>query len=589
MSDFIKQLKRIVNTGQSGSIVLCGNIYDLFQDKKDWVPLIPYLVSQCKVDPNGKTRGITFVVYRLNNPIEVIGDLDELSTAYQLIAGTTLRDRLEESGVEQAQSNTVYAFQLLRQMSEAMRLYKDRKNNLIIVIEAADVRVPECELSRMNPADRFSVGIFHDWFSDPTFMTSGDTVLLLAESRSDIHHRISRLPQVVSVEVGLPSIEERDRYIKDFPFPSPYAPKTLEQVAESTSGLSIHALRQLLLSGNFGTDDIATKVEEYMTGQLGDGVVEFKRPTQTLKDVIGFRRIKKFLEAELIPAFKGGTISGAAVGGPIGGGKTFICEAVAAELGIPVITLKNIRSKWYGETDQIFERLRRLLESFHRIVIFVDEADTQFGSVEDGEQATERRLTGKIQAMMSDVQLKGKVIWFLMTARIHLLSPDIRRPGRMDLIIPILDPEGQDRDEFVQWVFGNLLEKAIGTYVQGMVKDNMENARGNNDGVPEAKASALAYHRKRIDDITGDWSAAAFSMLKSRLRDCDDIDKAIVIATDLLPPDIGQTRRYQSLQALLNCTRMSLLTDEPWTKATLSQNRQAWKNELRRLEKAGIR
>ena len=49
----------------------------------------------------------------------------------------------------------------------------------------------------------------------------------------------------------------------------------------------------------------------------------------------------------------------------------------------------------------------------------------------------------KIQAMMSDPALKGRVFWLLMTARIHLLSPDLRRPGRAgDLIIPVLDPEG---------------------------------------------------------------------------------------------------------------------------------------------------
>ena len=63
------------------------------------------------------------------------------------------------------------------------------------------------------------------------------------------------------------------------------------------------------------------------------------------------------------------------------------------------------------------------------------------GGVGAGTHDTERRLTGKIQAMMSDPKLRGRVVWLLMTARIHMLSPDIRRPGRVgDLIIPILDP-----------------------------------------------------------------------------------------------------------------------------------------------------
>ena len=78
---------------------------------------------------------------------------------------------------------------------------------------------------------------------------------------------------------------------------------------------------------------------------------------------------------------------------------------------------------WFGQTDVIFERLRRLLMALVKVLIFVDEADTQFGSVGTDAHSTERRLTGKIQAMMSDPQLRGNITWLLMTARIYQLSP----------------------------------------------------------------------------------------------------------------------------------------------------------------------
>ena len=97
------------------------------------------------------------------------------------------------------------------------------------------------------------------------------------------------------------------------------------------------------------------------------------------------------------------------------------------------------------------------------MLIFVDEADTQFGGVGADAHETERRLTGKIQAMMSDPALRGRVVWLLITARIHRLSPDIRRPGRAgDLIIPILDPEGPDRREFIAWAVRGFLEPTDG-------------------------------------------------------------------------------------------------------------------------------
>jgi hypothetical protein len=180
-----------------------------------------------------------------------------------------------------------------------------------------------------------------------------------------------------------------------------------------------------------------------------------RRATHRLDDVIGFTRLKEFIRTELTPRFTAPpaeALAGVAVCGPIGGGKTFIFEAVAAELDMVVLVLKNIRSQWFGQTDVIFERLRRVLDALAKVLIFVDEADTQFGGVGADTHETERRLTGKIQAMMSDPALRGRVFWLRVTARIHLLSPDLRRPGRVgDLIIPTLDPEGPDRTEFLRW------------------------------------------------------------------------------------------------------------------------------------------
>ena len=236
--------------------------------------------------------------------------------------------------------------------------------------------------------------------------------------------------------------------------------------------------------------------------------------------------------------------------GPIGGGKTFIFEAVASELDLPVLVLKNIRSQWFGQTDVIFERLRRVLEALEKVVIFVDEADTQFGRVESSAHETERRLTGKIQAMMSDPQLRGRVMWLLMTARIHLLSPDIRRPGRVgDLIIPVLDPEGEDRRAFIRWV--------------------LKAARGEGSQVDANQQEELVdLLDKQILDP--EYSAAAYASLRSQIKASSPRtrDDLLAVIRDLIPAEIGLARRFQRLQALLNCTRRSLLPDPDVTVET---------------------
>ena len=555
---FLSQLTKIVNTSQARCVVLHGNIHDLFNDNGKYVPIMDMIQSRCKLESSGSQKGITQVVLRVNSPIEInnLAHLGDLAVAW----GNFTKDKtpLEERFLE-TQDNSVMALELLRQLTLVSRKSK-LKNNLLILIEGADLLMPETEISRMSPHDRKRVAIFQNWFGDPEFMNGHDSVVLLADSRNDISHRVSRLPQLLSVEVSLPTLEHREEFIRSFFGKS--APGDAVNLGVQTSGLSLHALRQLLCSGDFSVKNVASKVEEYMISQLGEGVVEFKRPSHTLNDVIGFAKLKKFFREELIPGFKGAngqSISGVLVAGPIGGGKTFLCEAAVSELEMPVIVLKNLRSKWYGETDQIFEKLRQILESFTKIAIFLDEADAMLGAI-DSDQDTERRLTAKIQQMMSDPRLKGRVMWMLMTARVHRLSPDIRRPGRMDMIIPVLDPEDEDKEEFLKWTLGELFQ-------------------------PGEKAT--------VRELSSGWPAATYAIVRSliKAKAPKTIKEALDIIGDIALPDIDDTRLYQTLQAKMNCTRKSLVMygNEPFQESTYQTCRRSWKEKIAELESLGVR
>lgn len=549
---FITQLTKIINTGLARSVVLTGNIYDLFHDGKSWVPLMNLLQVRCKLEPNGKQKGLTQVVWQVNRQIEVVGDVEELERAWSKYHSDTklLKDRLCET-----KDNSIYALEVLRQLTLCARK-GNLKNNLLIIIEGADLLVPESPINHMSMADRKRVSIVHDWFSDPEFVNGHDTVLLLAEATSNLHSRISRLPQIVSLEVPLPDQPQRSQFFLD----NGSEKSLCDGLGQQTAGLSIYAANQIVKSGDFTPVNLTSKVEAYMVSQLGEGVVEFKRPTHKLSDVVGFSALKDFARNELIPGFMGAKedcIAGALVTGPIGGGKTYICEALASELGIPVALLKNMRSKWYGETDQNLARLKLIARTFYKIMFFVDEADAMFGDI-GSDQDTERRLTGGIQAMMSDPELRGRVIWFLMTARPHRLSPDIRRPGRMDLIIPVLDPVGDDRIEFFRWTFGGEL-----------------------------------FHSNHLDVMKktcGDYSAAEFGALRSQIkrRKPKSFEEAIAIAEDIVPSNIKNERRYQTLQAMVNCTKKSLI-DATMSRDIFLAKREEWQKEIYELERQGIR
>jgi len=588
--EFFSQFARIVNSGQSRSVVLCGNIHDLFWDGKEYVPLIPFLCTKARTD------GLIQIVYELNGPLRIAEEdrqrlrdawvawktgLDPGSLALRDVqrkqSQLELLQREFEEHLRDAIGNPTMALEFLRQLTICSRAAL--KQHLLIIVEAADMLLPSGsgDLSQLNDRQSRRISIVQDWFGDPAFVTGRDSVCLVAESRSLIHPRIARMPQVLAVDVPVPGVADRRHFIDHFlaahdPKPELWATST--ELADFCAGLSNHAMRQLLVGAAYAREKVTpehvvAKVEEFIQAQLGEDVVEFTKPKHTLQDVVGFSRLKDFLRKELIPRFqaKGDqALTGAAVAGPIGGGKTFIFEAVAAELDLPVLVLKNIRSQWFGQTDVIFERLRRVLEALEKVVIFVDEADTQFGRVESSAHETERRLTGKIQAMMSDPRLRGRVMWLLMTARIHLLSPDIRRPGRVgDLIIPVLDPEGEDRREFIRWV----LKSA-----------RLEGA----DAEPAAQEELVNLLDK--ETLAHEYSAAAFASLRSQIKALTPRSRAdlLKVIHDLIPAEIGLARRYQTLQALLNCTRRSLLPNPDIT----AEDRRNWETELKKLELQGV-
>jgi hypothetical protein len=581
-NSFFSSFARVLNSNQSRSVVLCGNVYDLFFNGDDYVPLIPFLCDKTR------TNGLIQIVYELNGPIRIQEHQDKLRDAW--IAWKSGMDpddllvrELRSRGASQAErlaeefqrllldsiGNVTLALEFLRQLTICSRMSR-LEEDLLIIIEAADMLLPtgRGDIASLDDRQLRRIAIAQDWFCEPDFMDGSDSVCLVAESSSLIHPRVSRLPQVLDVEIPPPSLQDRRQYIDHFLRRCDGKLKlwgSVDDLASFTAGLSLHALRQLLAGAAYASDpltavDVVAKVEAFIQSQIGDDVVEFKKPKHRLENVVGFTRLKSFIKDELLPRFRATddkALPGAAVAGPIGSGKSFVFEAVAGEMDLPVLVLKSIRSQWFGQTDVIFERLRRTLEALDKVVIFVDEADTQFGGVGPEAHATERRLTGKIQAMMSDPQLRGRVAWLLMTARIHLLSADIRRPGRVgDLIIPVLDPIGEDRAEFIRWTLGGVL----------------------ND-VSDADVAML-------DKVTAGYSAAAFASLRSNLKakEPTSMDDVIAIATDLIPPAIDATRRYQTLQALLNCTRRSLLPDP----RVSDSDRDEWRRESLTLEAMGI-
>jgi SpoVK/Ycf46/Vps4 family AAA+-type ATPase len=73
-------------------------------------------------------------------------------------------------------------------------------------------------------------------------------------------------------------------------------------------------------------------------------------------------------------------------------------------------------------------------------MVFIDEADQTLGKRDSG--SNDSGLSGRIYSMiaqeMSDSGNRGRVLWLLASSRPDLIEVDLKRPGRIDVKVPLL-------------------------------------------------------------------------------------------------------------------------------------------------------
>jgi SpoVK/Ycf46/Vps4 family AAA+-type ATPase len=126
--------------------------------------------------------------------------------------------------------------------------------------------------------------------------------------------------------------------------------------------------------------------------------------------------------------------------GPVGTGKTFLVECLAGEAGVPVVKLKNFRDRWVGSSEGNLEKIIGLVRALGRCMVFIDEADQSLGrrNADGGDSGLSGRIYSMIAQEMGDPDTRGHVIWLLASSRPDLIEVDLKRPGRVDVKIPLL-------------------------------------------------------------------------------------------------------------------------------------------------------
>ena len=142
--------------------------------------------------------------------------------------------------------------------------------------------------------------------------------------------------------------------------------------------------------------------------------------------------------------------------GPPGCGKTMIANALAAELGVPFISLSapSLVSGMSGESEKA---LRDHFEEAKKIapcLVFLDEIDSITPKRENAQREMEKRIVAQLLTCMDQLALEqtgGKaVIVLAATNRPDSLDPALRRGGRFDKEINLGVPSEAVREQILR-------------------------------------------------------------------------------------------------------------------------------------------
>lgn len=334
----------------------------------------------------------------------------------------------------------------LRYCSNLANLGQSRIKVAVILTDA-DLFLHNDDRGSESNAAAFLV---REWSRDPALTRHDLVSFVLAENLTELHPILRQNPNAARVEIPLPGPSEIEAWLAAHRASRPLAlgavADRLAATAESLAGATLAALDRLVRLAEHRREPLQGPELGRFKAEIIErecpGLLEFLPPKLNLNRLHGQEPLKRHLRQNL-SLWQAGRLDlipqGYLLCGPVGTGKTFVVKCLAGEAGAPVVVLKNFRDKWYGSTEGNLEKIFRTLRALGRCCVFIDEADQSLGRRDSG--GTEPGVSGRIYAMlaqeMSDPANRGRLLWILATSRPDLVEVDLKRPGRVDVKIPL--------------------------------------------------------------------------------------------------------------------------------------------------------
>ncbi len=552
--DWVKDFAHKYRSRTISQYLLHGNINDYLRvgegDATQYLLLRDFLSNELFKSANlvvfyDRSSGIRFKTRDMK--VDFIRSLE----AYDTVNGTSFAKAIP--------ADPVRAFSLL-EMHFRKRLLDNPKFSISFIIEYAETLIPMANAANYNPEDRAILVFLQRWANEGLFKMDDLVIVLMTENIINLNQQYVKNPYNFEANISYPTEEQRLDYIEHFlnkaaqrgtgANPRGLLEMGTDVLAKNTAGLNIAHLRVLLseLVENqikFTYGDLNRKKKELIEAEAS-GLLEFVQSKFSLADVAGHKEAKSHL-LQTAAAVKNGRQDvvpmGYLVAGPVGTGKTFLITCFANDIGVPMVILKNFRSKYQGETEGNLEKVLNLLKAMTPVAVMIDEADAYLGQRNsEGDSGVSSRVFSMIASFMSNTENRGKIIWFLVTARPDLMPVDFKRQGRAEEHIALFYPATiEEKKE----LFVTMLRKTNLKYFDA---ETLGDAFFETMTVTSGAEMEAALTRAKFR------AAAEGSELVTA-----DIIKAAL--DDFLPPTYPTEIELMNYAAVLECTSKALLPE----------------------------
>jgi len=427
------ELALAYESGAHGQFVLYGNVGDR-------LPLSGRLVSLTRWLESQLLTGFDVVFqYDPGNGLTVLRGSDRLR---QWLAG-----REDAAWPREPRAAVERVSHYLRYLANLKALGQGEGEHVAVIMRGIDQVLPGGRAGDFEIASLAS--LVRDWASEPPFTDQAFASFLIADNLNDLHPQIAFHPRVARIRVPLPDEAMLGQALAQLRLdhPSAFADADDDMITGALTGVSVSALQSLVRTcahqrRALGPADWLRVKKQLVEGDAS-GLVEFIDSRRTLDDYEAPAALKEWLRQD-IALWRAANLRALPMGylfcGPVGTGKTFLVECLAGEAGVPVLKLKNFRDRWVGSSEGNLEKVFRLIRALGRCIVFIDEADQTLGKRDSGtgDSGLSGRLYSMIAQEMSDTDNRGRVMWVLASSRPDLIEVDLKRPGRIDVKIPLL-------------------------------------------------------------------------------------------------------------------------------------------------------